>query len=952
MFKLTQSKYIPLSKVEVKSYIDDKFSTRHIHLDSESNEKCFVVAFKTLPSDSTGVAHILEHTVLCGSKKYPVRDPFFMMTRRSLSTFMNAFTASDFTAYPFSTLNDKDFSNLLSVYLDATFFPNLNELDFMQEGHRFDFIKDNKSQEQIVLKGIVYNEMKGAMSSISSQADQGLNENLFPNHTYGYNSGGDPQDIPKLSYQNLLDFHKKHYHPSNAIFFTYGKIDIPSLQNQIEHNVLKHFSPNAEKIEVKESKYFRKPKYALKNYKPLSDDENNYHVLVSWLLGTSLDPVDKMEAKLIESILLENSASPLSKALEVTNLGSVPSDMTSFDTYKKQMYFTAGLEGVSANKEMKVEELIINVFKDLIKDGIPQDLIDASLHQLEIKLKKISGGFPYGLQLLMSSMPYILHDADVVSSYDLETSLETLKNRINKKGYLEGRITEMFLNNPSRLTFQLVPDKDFDEKQDNKIKEFLISKQKSLSDNEIKKINKLNAELEIRQNTKDNPDILPKVTVSDIGNSKTYPKFETKNKDGINRFFYKAGTNGIDYFQKIFPIIEPTFDDLKYSSLFSDIICEVGIKNKGYEEIQKRQSSTVGQISSNFSILREKNKDIFNLAFKIGGYSLQSNLNKLKDLFYDTLEYFRLDEKERINDITKMHISSFERNLVNSGHYFAMANSDAQISKYGAISEYSNGISYLKNLKKLKLSDGNIDVENLIDNFQSLKRKIVTKPITEVLVTSGELHDVENDHSILENRNFFEIKKINLNSDEVAWVTETEVNFCAQSFKTVDYSHNDAPTLSVLGSVLRNGFLHTAIREKGGAYGAGAMQDMNARTFKFFSYRDPNIEKTFEAFNNSVNWALNSITKEKLEEGILNVISSIDKPSSPANEALSDFNSNNNGFSQEMRKKFREDILSVTIDKLSYVTKKYLTCEPSRSVLTSKKNKKTIENLNFKPKYI
>ena len=168
-----------------------------------------------------------------------------------------------------------------------------------------------------------------------------------------------------------------------------------------------------------------------------------------------------------------------------------------------------------------------------------------------------------------------------------------------------------------------------------------------------------------------------------------------------------------------------------------------------------------------------------------------------------------------------------------------MTSSDAQISKYGAISEYSNGISYLKNIKDLKLPDGNIDVENLIDNFLSLKRKIVTKPITEVLVTSGELHDIEDDHSILENRNFFEIKKINLNSDEVAWVTETEVNFCAQSFKTVDYSHNDAPTLSVLGAVLRNGFLHTAIREKGGAYGAGAMQDMNARTCLLYTSPSP-----------------------------------------------------------------------------------------------------------------
>ena len=220
------------------------------------------------------------------------------------------------------------------------------------------------------------------------------------------------------------------------------------------------------------------------------------------------------------------------------------------------------------------------------------------------------------------------------------------------------------------------------------------------------------------------------------------------------------------------------------------------------------------------------------------------------------------------------------------------------------------------------------------------------------MVSSVEIPDTDNDEYFPKEKNLFELKNVNLNTDETAWITETEVNFCAQSFKTVNYNHDDAPTLSVLGSVLRNGFLHTAIREKGGAYGAGAMQDMSARTFKFFSYRDPNIEKTFEAFGESVNWALKSITNEKLEEGILNVISSIDKPSSPASEALSDFNSNYNGFSQEMRKKFRENILSVTIDKLVYVSEKYLTDKPSRAVLTSKKNKNIIDKLKFKTKYI
>ena len=947
MFKLIDKKYIPLSNVEVQTFVDDKFSTKHIHLDCDSNEKCFVVAFKTLPVDSTGVAHILEHTVLCGSKKYPVRDPFFMMTRRSLSTFMNAFTASDFTAYPFSTLNDKDFSNLLSVYLDATFFPNLNELDFMQEGHRFDFEKSDTGSEKLILKGIVYNEMKGAMSSISSQVDQGLSENLFPDHTYGYNSGGEPRVIPHLTYEGLVDFHKKHYHPSNAVFFTYGKIDITSLQDQIQKSVLHHFSHNPEKIEVEKCSFFSEPRYASKNYKPLSGDENNHHVLVSWLLDSSLNPVDKMEAKLIESILLENSASPLSKALEVTKIGNVPSDMTGFDTYKKQMYFTAGLEGVAKNKEKNVEQLIIDVFNDLYENGIPQDLIQTSLHQLEIKLKKISGGFPYGLQLLMSAMPYILHGAEVSQSYDLESSLEMLKKRLTQKKYLENKINEMFILNNSRLTFQLIPDTEHDMKQAKIIDDLLAKKMSTFGDKEILKIKNQNNELEIRQNKKDDPNILPKVTVNDVGKSKIYPKFQSVNDNGIIKHFYKAGTNGIDYFQTIFPISNTSYEDLKYSNLFADIIFEVGIENKNYEEVQKLQSSTLGQISSNFVVQRESKIDSFNMGFKMGGYSLQSNLSAMKKLIKDTLNGFRLDELDRVSDITKMHISGLERSITNSGHYFAMTSSDSQISKWGAIAENSNGITYLKNLKKLKISNGEIDVDELVSSFEILKRKIINKQVTEVLVTSDEFSNFTDENKFIGNEliNYFEDPK--LKNEELAWLTETEVNFCAQSFKTVDFNNEDAPALTVLGSVLRNGYLHTAIREKGGAYGAGALQDMNTGTFKFFSYRDPNISETFNAFGDSIKWALKSITKEKLDEGILNVISSIDKPSSPASEALSDFNSNKNGFTQNKRKIFRENVLATSIDKLVSVTEKYLCNQPNRSVVSNKNSEDLLNSLGF-----
>ena len=251
MFNLQDQKYIPLLDLNAQIYNESEFNCKHVHLDSDSDEMVFMVAFRTIPEDSTGVAHILEHTALCGSKKYPVRDPFFMMIRRSLNTFMNAFTSSDWTAYPFATLNNKDFDNLLGVYLDSAFFPNLDSLDFAQEGHRLEF-KDKKNIEsEIEIKGVVYNEMKGAMSSVTSQLWHGMSKHLYSSSTYKHNSGGDPDKILDLTHEELVNFHRKHYHPSNATFFTYGKIDPAQIQEFIKKNVLGSFKPSSAVIAVK-----------------------------------------------------------------------------------------------------------------------------------------------------------------------------------------------------------------------------------------------------------------------------------------------------------------------------------------------------------------------------------------------------------------------------------------------------------------------------------------------------------------------------------------------------------------------------------------------------------------------------------------------------------------------------------------------------------------------------
>ena len=332
----------------------------HYHLASDNPENVFLVAFRTVPMDSTGVAHILEHTALCGSEKFPVRDPFFMMIRRSLNTFMNAFTSSDWTAYPFSSKNRKDFQNLLQVYLDAAFFSRLHELDFAQEGHRLEFAEADNAESELLYKGVVYNEMKGAMSSPNSILWQMMTKHLFPTTTYHYNSGGEPADIPDLAYQQLLDFYKSHYHPSNAVFMTFGDISAFEHHQEFEKLALERFKHLDVDIHVDDEKRYPTPIKVSEKYAVAETIENKTHVVVGWLLGKSTEIVELFEAQLLTSVLMENSASPLLNVLETSELGQSPSPMCGLEDSNREMTFMAGLEGCSADTTEAVEALILN----------------------------------------------------------------------------------------------------------------------------------------------------------------------------------------------------------------------------------------------------------------------------------------------------------------------------------------------------------------------------------------------------------------------------------------------------------------------------------------------------------------------------------------------------------------------------------------------------------------
>nr|MBL0731644.1 insulinase family protein [Desulfobacterales bacterium] len=431
---------------------------KHIHIGCEDTENTFSVAFKTVPFDSTGVAHILEHTVLCGSANFPVRDPFFSMIKRSLSTFMNAFTASDWTMYPFATQNRKDFYNLMDVYLDAAFFPNIDELNFKQEGHRIEIEKKTADKgsktDFLVYKGIVYNEMKGAMSSPDQVMARSLLNALYPDTTYRFNSGGEPSDIPKLTHAELVAFHKRHYHPSNAFFYTYGNLPLKEHLAFIEEHVLSRFEridPDTEVPSQKRWTAHRKVSYSY----PLGQNEKpdkKYQICLAWLMADVRDTFENLAVSIIGHILLGNSASPLRKALIDSGLGSTLCDGTGFDMDNRDTMFVAGLKDVTSSDAPKIETIILKVLRDLAENGIEKRMVESALHQIEFHKKEITNTpYPYGIKLVMRMGSTWFHGGSAEDVLQFDSSIERIRREFENGQFFENLLKKYFLNNHHRV---------------------------------------------------------------------------------------------------------------------------------------------------------------------------------------------------------------------------------------------------------------------------------------------------------------------------------------------------------------------------------------------------------------------------------------------------------------------------------------------------------------------
>ncbi len=940
---VSHESFIPLrqERIDALSLRIEQFEHRdtgalHYHLAADNPENVFLVALRTVPEDSTGVAHILEHTALCGSKRYPVRDPFFMMLRRSLNTFMNAFTSSDWTAYPFASQNRKDFGNLLDVYLDAVFFSRLDPLDFAQEGHRIELEEPDNPSSNLVFKGVVFNEMKGAMSSVASTLWQALCHHLFPTSTYHYNSGGDPEAIPDLSYEQLKAFYETHYHPSNSIFMTFGDIPAEEHQATFHEQALKHFPRLQERVAVDLEKRYEAPlrvseAYA---YDEEGSTEAKTHIVMGWLLGESTKLRDTLEAQLLSSVLLENSASPLQQALETTELGTAPSPLCGLEDSLRELVFCCGIEGSEAEHEGALEDLVLGVIDKVAVQGVPEEQLEAVLHQLELHQREVSGdGMPYGLNLILQALGPATHYADPIPSMDLEPVIAELREEIKDPEFIRGLARRLLLDNQHRLTLVMTPDQKLSDVRLEKERHRLAELRESMDREQLDAVASQAQALLDRQAQEDDPEILPKVTLADVPATLPELSWTELGDHDLPCTLYEAGTNGLVYQQLSCSIGNLSDKELAILPHLTGMATELGLGERDYLETQHQQSSNVGAINL-FTSMRGgiDDEQEAQASLVLSSKALLRKRAEQSALMRDTLEVLRFDELPRLRDLVAQQRARREQSITGQGHSLAMQAACAGMSPLARLHHELSGMEGIAALRGLDDSlDDAAALEGFSQELQGLYDKlrkanwealIVAEPGQGQAVAEAAL-DAWGDLPRQEVQGL-KLQPLREQRHE-CWVVNSQVSFCAKAFPTVPSGHPDAAALTVLAGYLRNGYLHRAIREQGGAYGGGASHDASTAAFRFFSYRDPRIAGTLDDFDASIRWmSAGEHSPAALEEAILGVIGTLDKPGSPAGEAKQDFHNRRFGRDFAQRMAFRQAILQVSLDDLVRVSETYL----------------------------
>ncbi|KAJ8679403.1 hypothetical protein QAD02_015190 [Eretmocerus hayati] len=914
--------------------IHTKTGAQYLHLSRDDSNNVFSINLRTTPKDSTGLPHILEHLSLCGSEKFPCRDPFFKMLRRSLATYLNAMTAPDFTMYPFSTQNLKDFQNLQSVYLDSVFKPRLRDLDFYQEGWRLEHTDPNDKTSPIIFKGVVYNEMKGVFNSNQNIFGVRLMNSILPSHTYGVISGGDPLEIPHLNHQDLVNFHQMHYHPSNARFYSYGNFPLEDHLRIINSEYL----ATSEKIDVSHTNVpleqrWLAPKKEHIQCRPdplIADPQRQNAIAIASLCNDMTNIQETFNIYILSQLLLDGPNSAFYKSLVDTNIGTGFGPMTGYEAQCRDTIFVVSLQGVKEEDFEKVERIYKETVLQVIEKGFNQDHIDAVLHGIELQMKHQSSNF--GLNLLYSLSPIWNHEGDIIESMKINQAIANFKSSIQRDSrYLVSLVEKYLLTNNHQLTMTMSPSENYDSLLITAENQLLESKLKNLTAKQLDDIYKNGQILLAEQQKEEDLGLLPSLKIEDLKKDVDRYVLEETEVLSVPLQIAVQPTNGVCYYRGVLNTQKLSKDLKSLLPIFNDVVDQMGTKKHDYRSWdQLVQLKTGGLHFSNHVAVRKDDLHKYEEGVILSSYCLNHNAKDMWELWDELFNQVTLTDLQRFETLIQISASDLTNSISQSGHLYAMSSAASLVSPVAKLKENLQGLEFVNRMKLIAQLK---DLSPILEQIQQIAHQVLNKSY---LRSSINLTEDSKDDILKGLASFYGalqgsapgknvlISKENPNeasSNGIHHVLPYAVNYASKVILTVPYLHPEYAPLQVLTKLITSIYLHPEVREKGGAYGGGAKLSSDG-CFTYYSYRDPNSTRTFDTFDKTWDFLSKyNLSSDEIVEAKLGLFQSIDAPVEPGSRGMVKFM---HGLAYDDIQHYREQIKSVTREELMRVAEKFL----------------------------
>jgi Zn-dependent M16 (insulinase) family peptidase len=917
-FELIRDEHIAEANSQAQLFRHKKTGAEVLSLINDDENKVFGITFKTPPEDSTGVAHILEHSVLCGSRKYPVKKPFVELIKGSLNTFLNAMTFPDKTAYPVASLNLKDFYNLVDVYLDAVFFPLISEDTFRQEGWHYELEDKNAP---LVYKGVVFNEMKGVFQSPDAVLRNLSQLSLYPDTTYGVTSGGEPKAIPDLTYEQFEKFHQTYYHPSNTRAFFSGD-DNPAERLNILDEYFSQFERAEVEAEVKLQPRFNAPRTVVATYAGTKAEgkPRDGMVSVNWMIEPPEDRTETLSHGMLSYLLAGTAAAPLRKALTESGLGE---GMTGggIGSGMRQPMASFGMKGIDPADADKVEALILQTLEKIAEAGFASEQLDAAANTFEFSLRENNtGSYPRGMIYMFNALGTWLHNGDPIAPLAFEEALSELKAKA-KTGHFEKEIRRLFLENTHRTTVKLSADPEQATREAAKEAEILAGVRAGLDDAALEATVAATQRLKALQEEVDAPEQLAKIptlTLADLPRDIRKTPNEIGRIEGTKLFYHDLPTLGIVYLDLGFDLHVLDKDMLPYLPLFGRALLQTGTSKQDFVSLTQRIGASTGGIAQHRGIsTRQGGQDTAAWLF-LSGKAVPDKVGELLDIMGDVLLDARLDNRERFKQMALEEKAGFEARLVPSGNAIVDSRLKSGLTEASWIAEQIGGVSYLQFLRGLveRIESDWASVEAILfairDRLFNRGRMVVNATADGALWAKAQGEVAQFLQRLPNNDVPLATWGVTYTPRNEGLIIPAQVNYVGKGANLKALGFEPTGAASVVLKYLNTTYLWDKVRVQGGAYGGSSRYDSTSGNFSFLSYRDPNLLKTIDAYDGAAKALRADIGANDLTRSIIGVIGDIDGYEFPDAKGYSSMWRELTGTTDEIRQRRRDEILGAT----------------------------------------